>query len=427
MMVKFRWLLIGLIPAVLFSGQAFAATAGDDFNDNSQDPTKWGEDYVWGRGVLTETNQRLEYTCGTGTGDDEANRSWVLTRFPYNADWEIQIDVVNLTSLSADNQYNSFGFVVFSPRSWYDRILAELYASQWEGPPQSNGFYADAMTAGDYIGGADTRGLGVTHGAVRIAFDSVTKVIRVFYDLDTGNGYQWVQYGSFGLAGTGGAKGNTDWGLTDADLFLLYVYGYSEHMTITGGQLFGDNFVESGGVVPSPPEPPEGTVGTEITINGSSFGTKKGKVLIDSVPAKVLTWADGTITCYVTKVPLPTGVYAVTINPQPYKTHPPLILTPGFVVKNPEIVLVSPDHGIPDAQVTIAGSFFSTKKGKVYLEYLKDGKTNRKSCKISTWTMDPATGESEIKFLVPKGLTPGTYPLKVVNKVETAGTTFMID
>jgi hypothetical protein len=420
------WLLIGLIPAVLFSGQAIAATAGDDFDDNSQDPTKWGEDYVWGHGVLTETNQRLEYTVDTGTGDDEANRSWVLTRFPYNADWEIQIDVVNLTSLSADNQYSSFGFVVFSPRSWSDKILAELYASRWHGPPQTNGFYAYLETAWDYIGEADTWGLGVTHGALRMAFNSGTRVITVSYDPDISNGYQWVQYGSFGLAGTGGANGNTDWGLADADLFLLYVYGYSEHMIITSGQLFGDNFVESGGVVPPPPEPPEGTIGTKITINGSSFGTKKGKVLIGSVAAKVLTWADGTITCSVTKVPLPAGVYAVTINPQPYKTHPPLILTPGFVVKNPEIALVSPDHGIPGTEVSITGSFVNTKKGKVYLEYLDNGQTKKKNCKVTYWYMDPTNGASAIRFIVPK-LDSGGYTLKVTNKVGAAQTTFTID
>jgi hypothetical protein len=282
------------------------------------------------------------------------------------------------------------------------------------------------MTAWDSIGWVDTGGLGVTHGAVRMAFNSGTKVITVFYDLDTGNGYQWVQYGSFGLAGTGGADFNTDWGLTDADLFLLYVYGYSDHMTITSGQLFGDNFVESGGVVPPPPQPPEGTIGTEITMNGSSFGTKKGKVLIDSVPAKVLTWADGTITCSVTKVPLPPGAYAVTINPQPYKTHPPLILTSGFVVKNPEIVLVSPDHGIPGAEVIITGSFFSTKKGKVYLEYLDKGHIKKKNCKVTSWYMNPANGASEIRFIVPK-LNSGDYTLKVTNKVGTAQTTFTID
>jgi hypothetical protein len=346
---------------------------------------------------------------------------WILTRFPYNADWEIQIDVVNLTSPSADNQCNSFGFVVFSPRSWYDKILTELYASQWV-----NGFYADVETAGDTIGWADTGGLGVTYGAVRIAFDSVTKVITVSYDLDTGNGYQWVQYGSFGLAGTGGGNGNTDWGLTDADLFLLYVYGYSEGMAITSGQLFGDNFMESGGVVPPPPQPPEGTIGTEITIKGSSFGINKGKVLIGSVAAKVLTWADGAIRCSVTKVPLPAGAYAVTINPQPYKTHPLLILTSGFVVKNPEIVLMSSDHGIPGAGVTIAGSFFSTKKGKVYLEYLDNGQTKKKNCKVTYWYMDPTNGASEIGFIVPK-LNSGGYTLKVTNKVGTAQTAFTVD
>jgi len=425
-MIKFRWLLIGLIPAVLFSGQGFALTPGDDFNDNSQDPTRWGEDYVQGHGVLTEANQRLEYTCDAGTGDDEANRSWILTRFPYNADWEIQIDVVNLTSLSANNQYSSFGFVVFSPRSWSDKILAEVYASRWSGPPQINGFYAYLETAWDEIGWADTWDLGVTHGALRITFNSGTKVMTVFYDLDTSDGYQWVQYGSFGLAGTGGANNNTDWGLADADLFLLYVYGYSEQMTITSGQLFGDNFMESGGVVPPPPQPPEGTIGTVIRMNGSSFGTKKGKVLIGSAAAKVLTWDDGAITCNVTKVPLPAGAYAVTINPQPYKTHPPLIFSSGFIVKNPEIVLMSSDHGIPDTEVIITGNFVSTKKGKVYLEYLDNGQIKKKNCKITYWHMDPNNGASEVRFIVPK-LNSENCTLKVTNKVGTAQTAFTVD
>ena len=33
--------------------------------------------------------------------------------------------------------------------------------------------------------------------------------------------------------------------------------------------------------------PTEGTIGTELTINGSDFGTKKGKVLINGIATKI--------------------------------------------------------------------------------------------------------------------------------------------
>ena len=40
--------------------------------------------------------------------------------------------------------------------------------------------------------------------------------------------------------------------------------------------------------------------------------------------------------------------------------------------------------------------------------------------------MDPKTGESEIHFLVLKGLVPGIYPLKVTNSVGEAAVEFTV-
>ena len=73
--------------------------------------------------------------------------------------------------------------------------------------------------------------------------------------------------------------------------------------------------------------------------------------------------------------------------------------------------------------MAIAGNFFSTKKGKVTLE--RGGKA--KSCKVLSWTMDGATNEGTIQFLVPKGLVAATdYTLKVSNSVGSATTTFEV-
>ena len=178
--------------------------------------------------------------------------------------------------------------------------------------------------------------------------------------------------------------------------------------------------------------PNRGTIGTQITLTGSDFGTKKGKVLLGEVATKIAKdgWKPDSISCTVTKVPLPAGSYPspldVTIKPQPYKTVP-ITFTYAFTVVNPEIGSLEVNHAVPGTEVTIAGRFFSTKKGKVYLEYEKDGQLKKKNCPVRYWTMNPITGAGEIGFVVPKGLDPGTYPLRVTNKVGSASTTFTIE
>jgi hypothetical protein len=174
----------------------------------------------------------------------------------------------------------------------------------------------------------------------------------------------------------------------------------------------------------------EGTIGTEIVVTGSDFGTKKGKVLIGSVGTKIKNWSDSDIFATVTKVPLPVGAYDVSINLQPYKTATPIITPGGFSVKNPELDPLVIGYGQTGHVITVTGSFFSTKKGKVYLEDQITGK--KKSCKVTSWSMDPATGISSLTFVVPKpkGYVPGVYTsynLKITNKVGTASTTFRID
>jgi hypothetical protein len=95
----------------------------------------------------------------------------------------------------------------------------------------------------------------------------------------------------------------------------------------------------------------------------------------------------------------------------------------------PEIVSVD-RSGTPGEGKTLSGNYFGTKKGKVYLEDQSTGQ--KKSCKVTSWSMDPDTGVSNLRFVLPKpkGYVPGvstTYNLKVTNKVGTATTTIRID
>lgn len=157
----------------------------------------------------------------------------------------------------------------------------------------------------------------------------------------------------------------------------------------------------------------EGTIGTQLAIIGSDFGTKKGKVLIGGVPTKIAKdgWKSNSITCTVTKVP-PVGTHEVTIRPNKADE---ILLPNAFTVRPPEIDYLDFYQGTARDPITITGNFFSTKKGKVYFEDISTGK--KKNCKVTSW------GMNSITFIVPKtskSFPPKTYQLKVMNKVGIA-------
>jgi len=160
--------------------------------------------------------------------------------------------------------------------------------------------------------------------------------------------------------------------------------------------------------------PNEGTIGTQFTISGSGFGSIEGKVLVGKAAPKILQWTDSSIECQLLKALAP-GIYDITVQPKGAS----VIVSPGsFSVMSPDIGYVRPPGGSANDQITIYGLFFGTPKGKVTL--------GGKSCKVLSWTMDPTTGESQIEFVVPKGLTTGGTELKVTNEVGSETTNFNV-
>ena len=176
----------------------------------------------------------------------------------------------------------------------------------------------------------------------------------------------------------------------------------------------------------NPVDPSQGTIGTEILITGKSFGVRKGKVTIGTMKGKVLEWTDTSISCLIKKIPstMGPGTYHVTIRPKG-KGLPPIVLEDAFSIMAPKITRISPSSGEANDVIIITGSFFGTKKLKVYMD---DG-IKKKKCKVTSLTMDSETGESVLKVLVPKGLNPGACDVTVVNKIgsHTYAVGFTVD
>jgi hypothetical protein len=161
--------------------------------------------------------------------------------------------------------------------------------------------------------------------------------------------------------------------------------------------------------------PNRGTTGTEMSVTGSGYGTNKGKVLLGTLSLKVLEWTDTLIRALLSRSMSP-GPCDLTIQP---KKASAIVIENGFEVTAPEIRSLDPTTGSAGDEITIYGFFIGTKKGKLTL--------GGKSCKIRSWTMDKTTGESEIRFVVPKRLAPGTNELKVINKVGKDTESFTVN
>lgn len=234
------------------------AINGDDFNDNSKNTAKWGEDRTFGTdGLIGETNGRLEYTSANTTGDHGSYRPWVLTQATYDSDWEVVMDVSNSISLPLDPQFRDtgIGVEIFPPGTNYNQsFFTEMNSSAWE-TGSFRGFVSGQGE--DEFGDLDqeSASAGVV-GSIRIVYNSNTKVITTFCDTDgSANGYVWSPLATYGIAGSGGAF-NADWNMSGSQVFQIAVYGFVDGSVVTSGQLYADNFsitTQSSGLPPSSP------------------------------------------------------------------------------------------------------------------------------------------------------------------------------
>lgn len=163
----------------------------------------------------------------------------------------------------------------------------------------------------------------------------------------------------------------------------------------------------------------EGSIGTVVTINGDSdFGTKKPKVwLVPSAEVgkgtkkyvmKVTEFSEAQITAEVKKGVA--GLFDVVVEP---KGAVPITYVRSYNLVAPQLGGLSTDTADPLDEVTITGTNFGTKKGKVSLG-AGVSKGDPGKSKVTAWT------DTSITFLASKKLPNGLYSVNVTNKLGTS-------
>jgi hypothetical protein len=177
--------------------------------------------------------------------------------------------------------------------------------------------------------------------------------------------------------------------------------------------------------------PPQGTIGTEVTVLGAGFGEGKPAVYLEDTDPeknvtrmrkfKLLQWAPSAVLGAWTRKIAP-GAFPLAVKPSsPAGLDPVSIGT--FRVVGPSIQGVVPAQASAGETVAVNGAHFSTRRPGVTLQDPLTLKKHR--CRVTGFSMDPATGTSMLQFVVPS-VNPGSYRLLVRNRIGETESIFTV-
>lgn len=231
---------------------AGAVSISDNFDDEQIDAAKWGPDVPQCDRCDSEFVEQDGVIELIGDGD-YVDHPWIASRFPYDSDWEVEVEVENTIDSAENGQFPSIGLSVFNDGDHGDKVRFDLYTDDGL---QYRGFYVQAFE--DYFAEhtSDTHELpGLTKGALRVRFDSITKVLTIYYDADSTDGYQWVEFRTIDVTNNGPADFAVRWDMvTGVDWFSVSVHGIGNDLE--SGMLRADNFRTIGGFRPDLSGPP---------------------------------------------------------------------------------------------------------------------------------------------------------------------------
>ena len=214
-------------------------SGSDDFNDNSEDLTKWGTDIVTGSGTLTETSQVLQYTASGSSNPESSFRPWDANSGSFTSNWAVQIDVNMPTLALTAGQRYEFGLQVSNSDDPTDTFTLKLRVDAASGRE----FHSQLRVNG--VGQtAVTSTTASTSATIRIEYDAATTTLTAQFDANGAvGGYNFTTFDSRNITTAG-------WNMTASSVFDAAVLGTSQGGLVisSADNVSGDNFL----AVPEP-------------------------------------------------------------------------------------------------------------------------------------------------------------------------------
>ena len=217
----------------------------DNFNDNSIDGAKWAAPvFSSGAALLTETSQRLQFTTtATPTAQDAYALGWWPNTGSYTQDWELKVDAnmgMPVFPVASPQPILGLDLVVtpagtFGPNNYF---VIEFGQDIWRW------VHCEMATNGGTMVLAQTNS-SATNVAIRIVFDSTSKVLSAFADDNTaGCGYS--------VTPVARAVVPASWGMT-TNQFSAGLLGIGHNIAVAPtNNVFFDNFKGAAGSLPGP-------------------------------------------------------------------------------------------------------------------------------------------------------------------------------
>ena len=241
-----RGILLGVQLVMIFMMLAPPAKAqfqGTESFSTTLSQQKWFP-FVQGTGSISLSGQEFNFTSTSSFGEHEAGLAWVSTSVPNSQDWEFQLDVENMMSVSNSNRYGSIGIYVANENDANDLAYLEFYSAFFDSLGQSvHGFTAGLKNNGILLHEGDTFELPFDTGALRAKYDGSERSLVFYYHTgSTADGYFWQFLAKYGLNGSSGTEANANWGMPFGAGFEVGLYGAATGNRSLAGQLTADNF-----------------------------------------------------------------------------------------------------------------------------------------------------------------------------------------
>jgi hypothetical protein len=200
--------------------------------------------YTKGSGRLFLSNQEFNFTSTSSIGGYVAGLPWVSTTVPNSQDWQFQLDVENMLSVSDSTRYASIGISVVNENDEPDLAYLEFYSSYFNVLGQSiHGFTSGLKNNGTGLHEGDTFEPPYNTGALRANYGRSERSLSFYFHTgSTSGGYFWQLLAKYGLDGNDGTTANTDWAMIQGAGFDVGLYGTATGSRPSVGQLTADNF-----------------------------------------------------------------------------------------------------------------------------------------------------------------------------------------